>query len=109
MTTALIEKRARRVKRQRRIRSKVTGTAERPRLSVFRSNRGVVAQLVDDGILYKKRGIGMFVTPNARDLLRTGRRDSFFADVVDPMIREAKAIGIPLNDILQHVRSYGDA
>ena len=67
------------------------------------------AQLVDEGVLYKKRGIGMFVTPNARDLLRTGRRDSFFADVVDPMIREAKAIGIPLNDILQHVRSYGDA
>jgi len=49
MTTALIDKRARRVKRQRRIRSKVIGTAERPRLSVFRSNRGVVAQLVDDG------------------------------------------------------------
>jgi GntR family transcriptional regulator len=67
------------------------------------------AQLVDDGILYKRRGIGMFVAPNARDLLRTGRRDSFFADVVDPMIREAKAIGIPLKDILNHIRSYGDA
>ncbi|GAA1585576.1 MULTISPECIES: GntR family transcriptional regulator [Kribbella] len=61
------------------------------------------AQLVDDGILYKKRGIGMFVAPNARDLLRTGRRDSFFADVVDPMIREAKAIGIPLNEIVQRI------
>src|SRR3989337_1639692 len=36
------------------------------------------AQLVDEGVLYKKRGIGMFVSPNARDLLRTGRRDSFF-------------------------------
>ena len=67
------------------------------------------AQLVDEGVLYKKRGIGMFVTPNARDLLRTGRRDSFFADVVDPMIREAKAIGIPLKDVLQHIRSYGEA
>jgi DNA-binding transcriptional regulator YhcF (GntR family) len=66
------------------------------------------AQLVDEGVLYKRRGIGMFVAPNARDLLRTGRRDSFFADVVDPMIREAKAIGIPLKDILQHIRSYGD-
>lgn len=61
------------------------------------------AQLVDDGILYKKRGIGMFVAPNARDLLRTGRRDSFFADVVDPMIWEAKAIGIPLNEIVQRI------
>ena len=66
-------------------------------------------QLVDEGVLYKKRGIGMFVSPNARELLRTGRRDSFFADVVDPMIREAKAIGVPLKDVVQHIRSYGDA
>jgi large subunit ribosomal protein L18 len=49
MTTAVLEKRARRVRRRRRIRSKSIGTSERPRLSVFRSNRGVVAQLVDDG------------------------------------------------------------
>jgi DNA-binding transcriptional regulator YhcF (GntR family) len=40
------------------------------------------AQLVDDGVLYKKRGIGMFVSPNARELLRTGRRESFFAERV---------------------------
>ena len=39
---------ARRLKRRRRVRSKVRGTAERPRLSVFRSNRGVFAQLIDD-------------------------------------------------------------
>jgi large subunit ribosomal protein L18 len=48
MTTATIEKRARRTRRRRRIRSRMHGTAERPRLSVFRSNRGVAAQLVDD-------------------------------------------------------------
>ena len=35
-------------RRHRRIRGKVQGTAERPRLAVFRSNRGIVAQLVDD-------------------------------------------------------------
>jgi large subunit ribosomal protein L18 len=39
---------ARRLKRRRRVRSKVHGTAERPRISVFRSNRGVFAQLIDD-------------------------------------------------------------
>ena len=66
------------------------------------------AQLVDEGVLYKKRGIGMFVSPNARDLLRTGRRDSFFADVVDPMIREAKAIGVPLADVVKHIRKDGE-
>src|ERR1044071_811197 len=38
----------RRLKRRRRVRAKVTGTAERPRISVFRSNRGIHAQLVDD-------------------------------------------------------------
>lgn len=38
----------RRLKRRRRVRAKVAGTAERPRISVFRSNRGVFAQLVDD-------------------------------------------------------------
>ena len=39
---------ARRLKRRRRVRAKVIGTAERPRISVFRSNRGVFAQLIDD-------------------------------------------------------------
>jgi len=38
----------RRLKRRRRVRAKVHGTAERPRISVFRSNRGVFAQLIDD-------------------------------------------------------------
>jgi len=37
-----------RLKRRRRVRAKVTGTAERPRISVFRSNRGIHAQLIDD-------------------------------------------------------------
>jgi large subunit ribosomal protein L18 len=37
-----------RLRRRKRVRSKITGSAERPRLSVFRSNRGVFAQLVDD-------------------------------------------------------------
>ena len=36
------------MRRRRRIRSKIKGTAERPRISVFRSNRGISAQLVDD-------------------------------------------------------------
>ena len=38
----------RRLKRRRRVRAKVSGTAQRPRISVFRSNRGISAQLVDD-------------------------------------------------------------
>ena len=37
-----------RLKRRRRVRAKIHGTAERPRISVFRSNRGISAQLIDD-------------------------------------------------------------
>jgi large subunit ribosomal protein L18 len=39
---------AMRLRRRRRVRAKISGTAERPRLSVFRSNRGISAQLIDD-------------------------------------------------------------
>jgi large subunit ribosomal protein L18 len=39
---------ARRLKRRRRVRAKIRGTAERPRISVYRSNRGIFAQLIDD-------------------------------------------------------------
>ena len=45
MATAVREARLR---RHRRVRGKVSGTAERPRLAVFRSNRGITAQLIDD-------------------------------------------------------------
>ena len=43
-----LTKREARARRHRRVRGKISGTAERPRLVVFRSNRGVFAQLVDD-------------------------------------------------------------
>jgi large subunit ribosomal protein L18 len=39
---------AQRLKRRRRVRAKVQGTAQRPRISVFRSNKGIFAQLIDD-------------------------------------------------------------
>jgi large subunit ribosomal protein L18 len=45
----VLTKRQRRLRRRRRVRARVTGTTERPRLSVYRSNRGVFAQLIDDG------------------------------------------------------------
>lgn len=44
----IITKRQARLRRRRRVRARITGTAQRPRLSVYRSNRGIFAQLVDD-------------------------------------------------------------
>ncbi|HEY8471094.1 MAG TPA: hypothetical protein VIL37_00450 [Natronosporangium sp.] len=48
-------------------------------------------QLVEEGILHKRRGIGMFVSPGARQRLLTERRERFFADLVDPMVAHAPA------------------
>ena len=45
---SVITKEKRRLKRRRRVRAKVSGTAQRPRISVHRSNRGLSAQLIDD-------------------------------------------------------------
>jgi len=44
----VLTKPAQRLRRRRRVRAKVRGTAERPRISVFRSNRGIFVQLIDD-------------------------------------------------------------
>jgi large subunit ribosomal protein L18 len=45
---AVLTKPRRRLRRHRRVRARIRGSAERPRLSVYRSNRGVFAQLIDD-------------------------------------------------------------
>jgi DNA-binding transcriptional regulator YhcF (GntR family) len=62
------------------------------------------AQLVDEGVLYKKRGIGMFVSPDARARLRGQRRERFFADVVDPMLAEARMVGVEVDEIVAYLR-----
>jgi GntR family transcriptional regulator len=73
----------------------------------YRINPATVAkafqQLVDERVLYKKRGIGMFVSPTARDTLRAQRRETFFSDVVDPMVVEARAVGIPVTEVIARI------
>lgn len=56
-------------------------------------------QLVAEGILYKKRGIGMFVSTGARDTLRARRRDSFVAEYLQPAVAEARKLGISAADL----------
>jgi DNA-binding transcriptional regulator YhcF (GntR family) len=50
--------------------------------------------LVDQGILYKKRGVGMFVAMGSRERLMEKRREVFFEQYVVTMLREAKRLGI---------------
>jgi GntR family transcriptional regulator len=61
-------------------------------------------QLIDEGILYKRRGIGMFVSPDARERLLKQRRNRFFDEVVDPMIAEARVLGIPIEDVVRRIQ-----
>lgn len=75
--------------------------------SFYRINPATAAkgfhQLIEEGVLYKRRGIGMFVSPQAREKLRTERRERFFEQVVDAMIAEARVIGIPLEDVVRRI------
>ncbi len=50
--------------------------------------------LVDAGLLYKKRGMGMFVSQGARDILLNRRRERFYRDFVLPAVREGRRLGI---------------
>jgi GntR family transcriptional regulator len=58
-----------------------------------------VNMLVDLGALYKKRGIGMFVAPGARDLLLSRRRDEFRQQYLEPLLREAEVLRIDSADL----------
>ena len=55
-------------------------------------------ELVDDGLLYKKRGLGMFVTPGAGERLRAERRAGFVDDVLAPAVAEAARLSIPVDE-----------
>ncbi|UVI30096.1 GntR family transcriptional regulator [Paenibacillus spongiae] len=60
--------------------------------------------LVDQGILYKKRGIGMFVAEGAREKLVEKRREQFYEQYVVKMIQEANKLGITSQQLADMIR-----
>jgi GntR family transcriptional regulator len=60
--------------------------------------------LVDDGVLEKRRGIGMFVAAGAREQLLAMRRKLFAEQYVDPMVAEANRLGIDSDTLVSLVR-----
>jgi DNA-binding transcriptional regulator YhcF (GntR family) len=60
--------------------------------------------LVDDQILYKKRGIGMFVAEGARARLIEKRKKQFFDQYVVTMLREAAKLGITTEELAEMIR-----
>lgn len=59
--------------------------------------------LVDAGLLYKKRGVGMFVATGAREQLRGQRRERFYQDFVQRMVREARNLGLTERELVDMI------
>ena len=57
--------------------------------------------LVDEDILYKKRGMGMFVTPGAKKKILKKRQNTFFKDILPDIITEANRLEIPKEEIIK--------
>ncbi len=67
------------------------------------------AELVDEQILYKRRGIGMFVATGAAERLRHQRRAAFFTDRLEPVLREADLLGLSTDDLTDYLTRRTDA
>lgn len=79
--------------------------------TTFRINPATAAKaftlLVDDGIIYKQRGVGMFVRNGARMQLREQRRNTFYADRLDAVLTEAGMLGIAANELIDYIEQKG--
>ena len=63
-----------------------------------------INELVSEGILIKRRGVGMFATENAKEILITKHRETFYDTFVRPMKNEAEKLQIDENELLEMLR-----
>lgn len=63
-----------------------------------------VNQLVDEGILFKKRGIGMFVAEGAKEKLIDKRKKAFVNDFIVGLVQEAEKLGISETEIMEFIK-----
>ncbi|MGV2985199.1 GntR family transcriptional regulator [Microbacterium sp. AGC85] len=68
-----------------------------------------VAMLTEKGVLYKRRGIGMFVQSGARELLLGERRSAFADRYIDPLLAEARTLGLGADDLAALLRERAAA
>ncbi|GAB3621051.1 GntR family transcriptional regulator [Glutamicibacter endophyticus] len=64
-----------------------------------------INRLVEDGLLYKKRGIGMFVAQGAPQRLRQKRREEFAQQYIAPLTAEASKLGIGLDELIAMIKT----
>jgi DNA-binding transcriptional regulator YhcF (GntR family) len=68
-----------------------------------------ISMLTDDGLLEKRRGIGMFVATGARDRLLAERRQRFAARYVVPLLAEAARLGLGADELVEVIRNASHA
>lgn len=77
-------------------------------VSFYKINHATVSkgvnQLVDEGILYKKRGVGMFVAEGAKEKLVQMRKDAFVDDYIVGLVEEADKLGITETEIIAFIK-----
>lgn len=67
--------------------------------------------LADEAIVYKKRGLGMFVSPNAKQFISTKRRSQILGQMIKELVMEAKRLAVSeseLNRMIQQVRKENE-
>ncbi|MEK6267770.1 MAG: GntR family transcriptional regulator [Planococcus sp. (in: firmicutes)] len=78
-------------------------------VSFYKINHATVSkginQLVEEGILYKKRGIGMFVAEGAKRTLMGQRKEAFVANYVQGLVQEANKLGITQVEIIKLIKN----
>lgn len=62
--------------------------------------------LVDEEILYKKRGLGMFVSPGAKEKILKKRQRAFFKEILPEVIDEAKRLEISIDELIENIRGH---
>lgn len=67
-----------------------------------------VAQLAADGVIYKRRGIGMFVSAGARSLLLERRREEFGVAFIGPLMTEAARLGLDAEHVKKLIDTWED-
>ena len=65
--------------------------------------------LVDEGVLYKKRGIGMFVSTGAKEAILSRRKNEFYDNYVKKLLEEAASIGLGKEEVIQLIQSGNEA
>ncbi|MGG4551414.1 GntR family transcriptional regulator [Paenibacillus humicus] len=63
-----------------------------------------IGLLVNEGILYKKRGLGMYVSPDAKQKIQNQRRDRFYNELLSDLLCEADKLELTTEDIINMIK-----